>query len=133
MLISSRSVNKHGSHRQFLFVVGWFLKIFSSETASPNEMSPTPQSQSCPKCFFFNFDHNTPKIIPHRLVIPDLLNLKKIKWQVSNTDSAHWTSSYVLYMVIALWNKTAFKFVNFEMEKTFYNRSRTILLNHHYF
>jgi hypothetical protein len=31
--ISSRSVNKHGCHRQFLFQVGRFLKIFFSETA----------------------------------------------------------------------------------------------------
>jgi hypothetical protein len=26
LLISSRSVNKHGHHRQFLFLIGWFLK-----------------------------------------------------------------------------------------------------------
>jgi hypothetical protein len=37
LLISSRSVNKHGCHRQFLFLVGWFLKIFFSVTAWPNE------------------------------------------------------------------------------------------------
>jgi hypothetical protein len=37
MLISSRSINKHGRHRQFLFLIGRFLKIFSSETALPNE------------------------------------------------------------------------------------------------
>jgi hypothetical protein len=30
------SVNKHGHHRQFLFLIGLFLKIFSSETAWPN-------------------------------------------------------------------------------------------------
>ena len=37
-LISFRSGNKHGCHRQFLFLVGRFLKtIFSSETAWPNE------------------------------------------------------------------------------------------------
>jgi hypothetical protein len=34
--ISSRSVNKHGRHRQFLFLIGQFLKIFS-ETALSNE------------------------------------------------------------------------------------------------
>ena len=27
LLISSRSINKHGRHRQFLFLIGWFLKI----------------------------------------------------------------------------------------------------------
>ena len=37
MLISSWSVNKYGHHRQFLFLIGWFLKIFSSVTASPND------------------------------------------------------------------------------------------------
>jgi hypothetical protein len=37
MLISSRSVYKHGRHRQFLFLIGRFFKIFSSETAWLNE------------------------------------------------------------------------------------------------
>ena len=37
MFISCRSVNKYGHHRQFLFLIGRFLKIFSSETAWPNE------------------------------------------------------------------------------------------------
>ena len=32
-----RSVNKHGHHRQFLYLIGLFLKVFSSETAWPNE------------------------------------------------------------------------------------------------
>ena len=36
LLISSRSINKHGRHRQFLFLIGRFLKIFYSETAWPN-------------------------------------------------------------------------------------------------
>ena len=38
MLISFWSVNKHGHHRQFLFLIGRFLKIFSSETVWPNEL-----------------------------------------------------------------------------------------------
>ena len=36
ILISFRSVNKHGRHRQFLFLIGLFLKFFSFETARPN-------------------------------------------------------------------------------------------------
>jgi hypothetical protein len=36
LLISSRSINKHGHYRQFLFLIGRFLKIFYSETAWPN-------------------------------------------------------------------------------------------------
>ena len=34
--ILSRSINKHSRHRQFLFLIGRFLKLFS-ETAWPNE------------------------------------------------------------------------------------------------
>jgi hypothetical protein len=37
LLIWSRSVSKHSRHRQFLFLIGPFLKIFFSETAWPNE------------------------------------------------------------------------------------------------
>jgi hypothetical protein len=36
MLILSRSVNYHGHHRQFLFLIGRFLKIFYSDTVWPN-------------------------------------------------------------------------------------------------
>jgi hypothetical protein len=37
MLIPSQSVNKHGHHRRFLFLIGWFFRFFSSETVWPNE------------------------------------------------------------------------------------------------
>jgi hypothetical protein len=37
LLISSQSIDKHGRHRQFLFLISRFLKIFSSETACPND------------------------------------------------------------------------------------------------
>ena len=37
LLILSRSINKHGYHRQFLFLIGRFFKIFSSETTCSNE------------------------------------------------------------------------------------------------
>jgi hypothetical protein len=37
LIILVRSVNKRGRHRQFLFLIGRFFKIFSSETALPNE------------------------------------------------------------------------------------------------
>jgi hypothetical protein len=35
--IASRSVNKHGRHRQFLLLIDQLKKVFSSETASSNE------------------------------------------------------------------------------------------------
>ena len=37
LLILSRSINKHGRHRQFLFLIGRLEKIFSSETAWQND------------------------------------------------------------------------------------------------
>jgi len=37
LLMSIRSVYKHDRHMQLLFQGGQFIKIFSSETASPNE------------------------------------------------------------------------------------------------
>ena len=38
LLILIQSINKHDRHRQYLFLVGKFLKTFSSETAWPNEL-----------------------------------------------------------------------------------------------
>jgi hypothetical protein len=38
LLISSQSDIKHGRHRQLRFLIGRFLKIFSSETALSNEL-----------------------------------------------------------------------------------------------
>ena len=36
LLIALQSVHKYGRHKQFLFLIGLFLKIFSSETTWPN-------------------------------------------------------------------------------------------------
>jgi hypothetical protein len=55
LLISSRSINKHGHHRQYLFLIGQFLKIFSSETALLNEpkLGRTNQKQESPVVAMF--------------------------------------------------------------------------------
>ena len=37
LCILSRFINKYGCHRQFLFLIGQFLKVFSSEIAWPNQ------------------------------------------------------------------------------------------------
>jgi hypothetical protein len=37
VMAKARSINRHGRHRQFLFLIGRFLKIFSSETALPSD------------------------------------------------------------------------------------------------
>jgi hypothetical protein len=47
MLISFRSINKHGHHRQFLFLIGRYLKIFSSETACPNDPKLGRKQANC--------------------------------------------------------------------------------------
>jgi hypothetical protein len=72
LLILSRSVNKHGCHRQFLFLVGRFLKIFFSETAYPNE----------------------PKFWWEAPMEGSALSFLKAEWKVSDTGSAHWASSF---------------------------------------
>jgi hypothetical protein len=36
LMVPSRSVNKHGCHRQFLFLIGRFFRFFPSETVWPN-------------------------------------------------------------------------------------------------
>jgi hypothetical protein len=47
------AVNKHGHHRQFLFLIGRFLKIFSSETTLPNEPKLGNQKQEWPVVAMF--------------------------------------------------------------------------------
>jgi hypothetical protein len=37
MISEEKNINEYGCHRQFLFLIGRFLKIFSSETALLNE------------------------------------------------------------------------------------------------
>ena len=38
LLISTRSVSKHGRHRPLLFLIDWSKKFFSSVTVWPNEL-----------------------------------------------------------------------------------------------
>jgi hypothetical protein len=53
LLILSRSINKHGHHRQFLFLIGLFLKIFYSETAWP--IGPKRDRKHLWKVLYGNF------------------------------------------------------------------------------
>ena len=72
LLILFRSLNKQGGHRQFLFQIGRFLKIFFSETALPNWT----------------------EICWEAPMEGSVLSFLKAEWKVSDTGSDHWASSF---------------------------------------
>jgi hypothetical protein len=57
---NARSINKHGCHRQILFLIGRFLKIFFSETAWPN--GPKPFGQAVSEKIFLEINQSETRI-----------------------------------------------------------------------
>ena len=73
LLISSRSVYKYGHHRQFLFLIGRYLKK-SSPLKLPSQMNRNLVGTST-------------------CMEGCVLSFLKAEWKVSDTGSAHWASS----------------------------------------
>ena len=86
MLLSSWSVNKHGHYRQFLFLVGWFLKTFS-ETAWSNKTNFTRIIYGISFIRFPPFSRwDKQTCLPWGILVSDWLKLKKI---VSSKTRCH--------------------------------------------
>ena len=72
MLISSQSVDKHGRHSQFLFLIGWFLKnLLWNCLAKWTETWWEASMEG------------------------SIVSFLKAQWKMSDTGSAHWASSMV--------------------------------------
>jgi hypothetical protein len=79
LLISSRSVNKHGHHRQFLFLIGRYLKSLLWNCLA--------------------------KWSIYMYVEGSVLSFLKAEWKVSDTGSAHWASSLLLSYILVFIEK----------------------------
>ena len=83
LLILSRSVNKHCHHRQFLFLIGWYLKK-SSPLKLPSQMNRNLVGS----IYMYG-----------RLCI----KFPQSRMKVSDTGSAHWASGSSMKCTALLW------------------------------
>ena len=80
LLISSRSVNKHGHHRKFLFLIGRYLKILLWNCLA-------------------KMNRNLVGRIYMYRTEGCVLSFLKADWKVCDTGSAHWASSLLLILL----------------------------------
>jgi hypothetical protein len=74
LLISSRSVSKHGHHMQFLFLIGRFLKNLLLWNCLAIWTETWYEASTCME--------------------GSVLSFLKAEWKVSDTGSAHWASRF---------------------------------------
>jgi hypothetical protein len=90
MLILSWSFTKHGHHRQFLFLIDWFLK----------------------NLLLWNRVAKWTKIWLEASVKGSVESFLRTEWKVNDTDSTHWASSLLLHsstpLIVPLLQKTKF-------------------------
>jgi hypothetical protein len=127
LLILSRFVNKHGQHRQFLFLIGRFLlcqmngngrfllcqmngnlvgSIYGRSSIQIAKFPPSVNKHGCHRQFLFQVGRFL-KIFPHWNCLAkwtatwweapmegSVLSFLKTEWNVSDTCCAHWASSF---------------------------------------
>jgi hypothetical protein len=124
VLFYFRSINKHGCHRQFLFLIGWFLKK-SSPLKPLGQMNRNLVRSIYGRSSIKNADLvliHEQTWPPQAILVSDrsisknlllcncldkwtetwweapmegsVLSFLKAEWKVSNTCSAHWASSF---------------------------------------
>jgi hypothetical protein len=81
LLISSRSFDKHGHHRQFLFLIGRYLKNLLLWNCLAKWTETWLEASTCME--------------------GSVLSFLKAEWKVSDTGSAHGASS-LLHVIIVL-------------------------------
>jgi hypothetical protein len=84
LLISSRSVNKHGHHRQFLFLIGRYLK-----KSFPLKLSSQMNRNLVGSIYMYYMEGS-------------VLSFFKAEWKVSDTGSTHGASSLICELSVYL-------------------------------
>ena len=101
LLISSRSVNKHGHHRQFLFLIGRYLRKSSLKLPSQINLvgSIYMYGRLCIK-----FPQSRMKVEWHRLITEPLVSQKYFIWSHKTCSCSSSGFEEELLLVTVIWN-----------------------------